>query len=448
MAARAETRWRYPGAAAAVMREWHSLLDEPYPLLLRISLVLALLGGFGLGLVLLLSFVLRMGLPLGVGALIQAHGQVQTLGFVTLFIMAVATRLLPRFHGADLEHGSLVSLGGLLLATGVVLRAVGQPLPPTSGRSVVLVLSGLLTLGGVLLAVAVFGGTVRRGTSPRQGEPLFLPLTMASSLIGFLLLNVVASIGLASGGITVPAALDEALIHLELWGFASTMVLAIASHTWPTMLLLHPSRVGATHVGLALWAFGSIGTPVAWLAFPDSPAVRAIPAASQLAGALFYVYALRLFESPERGSLIPLVTDQGRAWVRAAFGFLLVAATINVVVALTSVVGSAESVTALSAARHALAQGFLLPVIVFMSARILPGYSPRMMAHPERLAGLMVALLLGALLRAGGELIGGYAEGWDLVLALGGTVTTLAFVVFAVELWQTTARTVLREGAG
>ena len=100
--------------------------------------------------------------------------------------------------------------------------------------------------------------------------------------------------------------------------------------------------------------------------------------------------------------------------MRAAFGFLVAAAAINLMVALTGTVGSAESVAALSAARHALAQGFLLPVIVFMAARILPGYSPHMMAHPGKLDALMVALLVGALLRAGGELVGGYSEGWGI----------------------------------
>jgi hypothetical protein len=432
---------------AARMRQAHSLLDEPYPLLLRVSLALALVGGFGLGLVLLFSFVLRMPLPLSVGALIQAHGQVQTLGFVTLFIVAVATRLVPRFHGADLQHGSLVSLGGLLLACGIVLRAVGQPLPASALRSGMLVLGGLLTLAGVLLAVVAFGRTVRQGTSPRQGEPLFLPLTMATSLIGFLLLNVIASFGLAAGGITVPAALDEAIIHLQLWGFASTMVLAIGRHTWPSVLLLQPSRAGATNLGLALWAVGSLGTPVAWLAFAENPGLRALLASSQLAGALLYAYALRLYESPRRTSLLPLVTDPGRGWVRAAFAFLLAGAAINVAVALTAGLGSAGPVAELSAARHAVAQGFLLPVIVFMAARILPGYSQRMMEHPERLAGLMAALLLGALLRAGGELVGGYAEGWGLIIALGAILTALAFVAFAVELLQITGRAALREGS-
>jgi hypothetical protein len=53
-------------------------------------------------------------------------------------------------------------------------------------------------------------------------------------------------------------------------------------------------------------------------------------------------------------------TSQGRGWMRAAFGFLVGAAMINLMVALTEMVGSAESVTDLSAARHACS-GLLTP---------------------------------------------------------------------------------------
>ena len=51
-----------------------------------------------------------------------------------------------------------------------------------------------------------------------------------------------------------------------------------------------------------------------------------------------------------------------------------------------------------------------------------------------------VIVLLGAVLRGGAELIGGYSPGWNLVVALGGSLATVAFVVFAVGLWRSTRR--------
>ena len=79
-----------------------------------------------------------------------------------------------------------------------------------------------------------------------------------------------------------------------------------------------------------------------------------------------------------------------------------------------------------------------MPVIIFMAARILPGYSGAMMAHPERLALLMWCLLIAALLRVSGELGGGYSPGWSEVIAAGGALGVGAFAVFAVGLWRAT----------
>jgi len=416
------------------------VLRDPYALLLRASLLLALIGGFGLGLTLMLSFVLRVPVGADVGALIQGHGQVQALGFMVLTIVAVGSRLLPRFHRTHLERGALVSTGGIAVAVGVALRALGQPLPLSTPRSIAMVLSGLLPFFGIILAVYAFGVAVRQGRSPGDREPIILPLTMATSLIASQVLLVVASFGLAGGAVTVPSGLDEAIIHLELWGFAATMILAIARHTWPNMLLLRAARSNLIRPALLLWAVGSLGTPLTWLLASDAIVIRALGALAQLAGAALYALALRLFDPPARASTLPHITEPPRLWLRVAFAFLIAAAATNGFAALSGEAGSSTTLLALSAARHALAQGFLLPVIVFMASRILPGFSPLMMGRPLLLAALMWSLFVSAALRAGAEIIGGYAEGWDVLVALGGTIATVVFLVFAALLWHTTGR--------
>src|SRR5207244_8427563 len=100
---------------------------------------------------------------------------------------------------------------------------------------------------------------------------------------------------------------------------------------------------------------------------------------------------------------------------------------------------AATSLTVLSPSRHVLVQGFLLPLIVLMAARILPGYSGYML-HRSRLLGALVwSLLIGAVLRSGAELVGGYRPGWSLLVALGGTLAVVAFTAFALGLWRSTA---------
>jgi hypothetical protein len=125
-----------------------------------------------------------------------------------------------------------------------------------------------------------------------------------------------------------------------------------------------------------------------------------------------------------------------RRWARLAFAMLLAAAAANLGIATAETLGAMATLTQLSAARHLVAQGFLLPLIVLMAARILPGYSSYMLYRARLLAALVWSFLVGAVLRGGGELIGGYGPGWNIMVALGGALTVIAFVVFAVGLWR------------
>jgi uncharacterized protein involved in response to NO len=117
---------------------------------------------------------------------------------------------------------------------------------------------------------------------------------------------------------------------------------------------------------------------------------------------------------------------------------MLVAGAADFGLALAEALGYPPALTGLSAARHALAQGFLLPMIVVMAARIQPGYSGHMLQRPRLLAGLVWTMFAGAALRFVAELLRGYAPGWGAAVALGGTLGVASFVVFAVGLWRAT----------
>lgn len=415
-----------------------SLLARPHYLLLRTSLALALSGGFGLGLYLVLGLAFEFPLPPMTPALMQVHGQVQAMGFIALFIMAVGVQLFPRFHGSTLDRPELVSFGGLLLAGGIVLRAASQPATPAAWRSVALVAAGGLELAGVLLAVYAFSRVIKRGGENRRprGARLLLPATLGLSLLMALLLNLAISVQLAVGPSIAPFRQNEALLHLQLWGFAGTMVLVVAGRLYPQFLMLQPTRDRLFAPALALWAAGSLGVPLAWLLAADLPLARPLMAAGQLAGAALYAYALRLYEPPAHASPMPHITGPTRRWVRVAFGFLLVAAALQVGVAAADAFGRSGGLTALSAARHALAQGFLMPVIVLMGARLLPGYASAMVRRPRLLAGLLWTLFAGAALRSSAELLGGYGPIAGPLAALGGALGAAAFTVFAVGVWR------------
>ena len=155
-----------------------------------------------------------------------------------------------------------------------------------------------------------------------------------------------------------------------------------------------------------------------------------------LLGLLGLVGALRLFEPGARPSGMPNVTYPTRAWVRAAYAWLLVAVLLGVVLTTRPLLGGpAPAVTDWSAQRHALTMGFIVVMVVAMAARILPVYSAWALGRPRFLWLMIGLLLLGALCRVGGEWLGGYA-GWIApVVALGGVLGFLGFALFAATLW-------------
>jgi hypothetical protein len=426
------------------------VLANPHALLIRESLSLALVFGFSVGLYLVLGFAFGFPLVATTPALMQVHGQVQVLGFVTLFIIAVGVQLFPHFHASRLDRPRLVAVGGLVLGLGIVLRALAQPvLPGPWARAAGLASSGILELLGVALAVYAFARVVRSSVQPRSGGfAAVLPATLGISLVSALVLNVIVCVNLAQGGIVVPFAQDEALLHLELWGFASSMVLAVSGRIFPKFLLLQSTREGLLPYALMLWAVGALGAPTAWLLASSSAPLRAAPALAQLAGAVLFVVAIRLYEPPTRASGMPHVTNSTRRWVRAAFALMLASATVDFALAVTESLGATSSLTQLSAARHALAQGFILPMIVLMAARILPGYSGRMMRQPRLLSVMVWTLLIAATLRFAAELFGGYGVGWGAVVALGGTLGVAAFLVFAVGVWRASGHSLSKATPG
>jgi hypothetical protein len=274
--------------------------------------------------------------------------------------------------------------------------------------------------------VHAFARVIRGGVEAApSGWRALLPGTLGASLILALVLNFASCVELAQGALVVPFAHDEALIHLELWGFASTMVLAVSGRVFPKFLLLRPTRDRLIRPALALWALGSIGTPAVWVLLQGAPAARTLTALAQLLAAVLFVAGLRLYEVPIRASGTPYVTNPTRRWARLAFAMLLAAAAANLGIATAEMLGVTTTVTQLSAARHLLVQGFLLPLMVLMAARILPGYSGYMLRRPRLLGALVWSLLIGAALRGGAELVGGYSPGWNLLVALGGALAVV-----------------------
>jgi hypothetical protein len=411
---------------------------HPTTVLLRLSIVLSALAGFGVGLTLLVALALGRAGDLPFAALAQAHGQVQALGFVGLFILGAGAQLLPGFLATPLARRDRIVLGGYLVAAGLVARVVGQPSPPGLARDVLLWLSALGELGGVLLCLSSYAQLLRRTIQPPE-------LWRRLALVGFallalsLLLNLVAVDQLAAGLAVVPAPLDLALIELELWGFATLVIFAVARKVFPRFLLLPPPDDRRLALGVSAYVLGVALLVVALvIAGPGQGAEIAVLGGElvKLVGIVVFLDGLRLYRRPVRASGAPGVTEPARRWLRLSFGWLVAAAALATIASLRGLLtGSLDPYFEMSAARHALGQGFLLTLIVGLGSRILPGFSAWAIARPRLLEGLVGAITSGAFLRVLGELgIAFGAPAGAPLAALGGTVAVIAFLVFGATL--------------
>ncbi|MGH2458766.1 MAG: NnrS family protein [Chloroflexota bacterium] len=418
---------------------------HPTAVLIRLSVALGATAGFSLGLVLLGAVALGNTASLPWASLVQVHGQVQVIGFVGLFIFGTAAQLLPGFLSRPLTHRRPIVYGGSLVAIGLIARAIAQPLDPGTIRSLVLVLSALGEATGIGLCLFSFQDLARRSIQPPDLWRSFAGIGFAFLVVSQVL-NVVAVASLIGGRSVVPASLDAAIVQVELWGFVTFLTLGVSRKILPRFLLLPAPDDGRLRWGVGLYLIGVILVVAGWLLQGVTPVaslgnvVRAIGAWPQLIGVVLYVEALRLYRPATRPSGAPGVTEPARRWLRIAFGWLVIANALGAVWATRLLFGGPlAGFFEQTAERHALAQGFVMLIIVAYSARILPGFSAWAIAHPRFVEALVALITGGAALRVIGELavtpIGATAE---LVAGLGGTLAVIAFLGFAVAIVRTT----------
>lgn len=422
-------------------------VSGPYAATMRLALGLAILPGLGTGLLLVLVAGFRLPLAIAWPQLAQAHGQIQTLGFVLVFIVSVGMQLFPRFLGAPLLHPEHATYGASVITVALLARLIGQPLAAGPARTLLLATAAIGVPAGALLAGSAFHGLSRRSVQPSTGPSAawrrFL-LVGGTSLGVTLLLFMAAGLALAYGDVLVDENVDEALTHLELMGFTTCLIFGVSSRIFGRFFLLRSHPAFETWVPrLAYtWGIGLVLVTVGWLVPALTGALlRTLGALAELAVACAWVWLVGLYAPPVRESGTPYVTNPTRRWVRVAFGFLLVGLVLSFAFFVREAVfGVSPSVTQLSAARHAVAQGFVLPMIVSMASRLLPIYSADVLKRRWLLEVIVDTLLLGALLRVAAEVIGGYDAIAGPLVALGGTLSICAFTVFALGMWSSLSR--------
>jgi hypothetical protein len=369
------------------------------------SLVLTLTLGATTGMVNLIRIAAGADVPIDHR---QIHGHTQVLGFVALFLMGIAYHALPRILGlGGGSPGRSVRASFWLMAVGIVLRNIGQPLGLHPVGRLLSLLSGAMELAsGLLFARFVFAliKQVRAGKYDRK-DPL-LRFLRAGTLcfLAAMLINAAQGVWLAGNVDTVlPAALNDSFYFAALYGFLLAWIYGFGHRIVSLFLGVGAPIRGTSETALAAQMLGVALALASWLpALPDSAALALRDAGLALVAVSALVYLAGngfLWRRP----VFPMLRTPGAPTVaiRLAFWWLALWAVLELAaVALTRTTRvPAQNLWWADAARHSFTIGFLTLLIMGMSFRILPVFSGKPLWSPRMAYATYGLLMLGAAMR-------------------------------------------------
>ena len=436
------------------------------------ALLLGTVGGFVFATVLTLTLALNLSIGPWWSALAQAHGHLQLYGWAGLFVLGVAFHFLPRLRGTPLALPRFVPWIIGFQVTGLVLRAISQPLLVAIGTSIfgaLLIVSGILECMALVGAVLLLGITTWRGPSLVTSPAVLGVLPFFAGAFSMLavasVVNLVNMVQASTAAGFIGGASDDLNVTLGLFGFLVPVALAMSAQSLPLYAGLEafPRRLlwplaGSYFLGLLLTGIGS------QLA-PSSEMVEGL--GMLLMGMVLLVFigiflrmmrmrgrlpqkVARLAPSPEaaahtyqrkirteRYSYGPFVALVASAYLWAILGGVLL-----VTDGLAMLFG-AVPVFASDAIRHSLAVGFITLLICGIAPRMLPGFSGGSIASPIlvnatlwlgntaallRVGSILLAPLLVSLSVAGSSL-------YAIVFGLSGPLGLALAICLTINLW-------------
>ncbi|MGA9627431.1 MAG: NnrS family protein [Bryobacteraceae bacterium] len=358
------------------------------------GLLFLLLPGTFLGVWNLVSISGRHSLAGLSPAWLQAHGHAQIFGWIGTFIIGIGYYSLSKMGGLMPFGVSRGWVSWALWTSGVALRWVAN-ISQWNWR-VLLPASAALQLIGFLLFFATVSGHRSRPAPgvPRTTIEPWMKLVIASTA-GFLLallMNQVESVhlALASAHPEVPHWLDQRYLFLAAWGFPVLAVWGFNARWLPVFLGLRKPSGGGLMAALVACAYGIAAALLGQFRLATVLLLAACIAAS---------FALRVFESSQKPAKTLGVSTSFPYFVRGAYVWLLVAATLGVYAAQFDTSGGIWG-----ASRHALTVGFLATMVFAIGQRVLPAFSGMRLLYSTKLMFASLAILnLGCLLRVASE---------------------------------------------
>jgi hypothetical protein len=414
--------------------------EPPYQAFVLSSLGFAVAAGFTLAFALPLSIVLDWGWGVRYTSLVQAHGQIQVLGWAGLFIMGMAFRLMPRFSGRPLTFPLAAWVSWAALVSSLLLRLAAQPAGGGSLRDVGLIASGSLgVLSGTAFALVV-ASTLVHPHSRAGATGYFFVLGCVAFLFQALLNLTLLVLTVQRGEIALRPRETAGLFHLQFYGFVMMFILGVASRAVPTFSGLPRPERSAKVLALALaTAVGTYVFAALWAAFATRSAginrLEAVAFASL--GPIFWaaVWLVGIFR-PAANRLRP--ASQPQIWfVRSAFLWLALAGGMALYYGVPAALdGTPIDYYGSDALRHIVGLGVASVMIVGMAILVLPEFAVRrMQKRSEGLPPLLILALLNvaAALRVGTAMAAPHWLSTDRYwpMAIAGVLAWVAVSLFA-----------------
>ncbi|GCE29909.1 hypothetical protein KDA_53930 [Dictyobacter alpinus] len=442
--------------------------------LLKAALLLGVCGGFALATVLTITQSLPTMLGSWWVALVQAHGHLQLYGWSGLFVVGVSFHFLPRLRGTPIALPHLLPWFLGFLMSGLVLRALSQPLIALIDHPlwrVLLVVTGILEAGALLGFMAIFFRMSRNGP-PFASRPAFVSifplLVLAFSALGLAgVSNLYNVIQASMGAGIVPTGGDELNITLGLLGFLLPVAFAMSARALPMYAGLSGFPPRTLRLLTVSYALGLFLLCLSFFQIPWQPALNALGMCC-IGGTILMFIGVFLRLMLTRGQLPQhikklatepttvaqsyktRVSDEGKAYgpfvalVASSYlwamlgGILLLADGLSVLI-------SGSVLVDIDIIRHSLTIGFISLLISGIAPRMLPGFSGKHIASASLVRATLWLGNIAALLRVGVLLLSPLASMVypptrtisELLFALSGPIGLIFATCLLINIWPT-----------
>src|SRR5262249_33571340 len=414
--------------------------ENLYRRFLKAALLFTLTGGTTLGAMALVWMAAQGRLGGLSRGEIQMHGHYQLVGWVGLFIVGIAYRILPRFTGVRLASYRWASVSFLALVIGTILRTA-QPIGPGVVRSLLLIGGALLELAGVLIFLALVLAMLPRRAREWQTYQRFVAVGTGWVAIAAIM-GVEQAVYLARrGAFQFPPPLNLPSLTIFLLGFVTFWILGVSLRTLPVFMGLRarPALASALVVPLSL-SIGALAVAESFYLAGGGWIWRTTFALGGLGTALCLTLgALSVGVFSSHAKKAEPGSDRAfEKFIVLAYGWLTLSAAMLAVFSLFALNGSPLDHTLVGAYRHAITVGFISTMMVGMAFRIVPVF----LGVPLWSAGLREAtfwlLATGCVVRVLFQSLSALGDPtWLRIAGISGVLELAALILFAINLWRT-----------